>query len=103
MSYCQLYDTWWKKIESKEESSVNRQPVQELTQAEQDKVRERINDIINEQLGDISEKTEAQLDKISNTKILELNEYADTVMNEINKNHNETVFYMICWMKRRKK
>ena len=65
---------------------------QELTQAEQDKVRERINDIINEQLGDISEKTEAQLDKISNTKILELNEYADTVMNEINKNHNETVF-----------
>ena len=81
-----------KKKESKEESSVNRQPVQELTQAEQDKVRERINDIINEQLGDISEKTEAQLDKISNTKILELNEYADTVMNEINKNHNETVF-----------
>ena len=70
-----------KKKESKEESSVNRQPVQELTQAEQDKVRERINDIINEQLGDISEKTEAQLDKISNTKILELNE-----------NHNETVF-----------
>ena len=81
-----------KKKESKEESSVNRQHVQELTQAEQDKVRERINDIINEQLGDISEKTEAQLDKISNTKILELNEYADTVMNEINKNHNETVF-----------
>lgn len=81
-----------KKKESKEERSVNRQPVQELTQAEQDKVRERINDIINEQLGDISEKTEAQLDKISNTKILELNEYADTVMNEINKNHNETVF-----------
>ena len=37
-----------KKKESKEESSVNRQPVQELTQAEQDKVRERINDIINE-------------------------------------------------------
>ena len=36
-----------KKIESKEESSVNRQSVQELTQAEQDKVRERINDIIN--------------------------------------------------------
>ena len=30
-----------KKKESKEESSVNRQPVQELTQAEQDKVRER--------------------------------------------------------------
>ena len=59
-----------KKKESKEESSVNRQHVQELTQAEQDKVRERINDIINEQLGDISEKTEAQLDKISNTKIL---------------------------------
>ena len=33
-----------KKIESKEESSVNRQSVQELTQAEQDKVIERINE-----------------------------------------------------------
>lgn len=61
-----------KKKESKEESSVNRQPVQELTQAEQDKVRERINDIINEQLGDISEKRKPSLIKFQILKFLNL-------------------------------
>ena len=32
---------------------------------------------------DIEDKTEARLDKISNTKILEMNEYADGVLKEI--------------------
>ena len=41
---------------------------------------------------DIEEKTEASLDKISNTKILEMNEYADNVKKEINRNHNEVMF-----------
>ena len=63
-----------------------------LTQAEQEMVRRQVEAMIEEQLGDVSERTEAQLDKISNTKILELNEYAETVMGEINRNHNETVF-----------
>ena len=40
----------------------------------------------------IEEKTEASLDKISNTKILEMNEYADNVLKEINRNHNEVMF-----------
>ena len=40
----------------------------------------------------LSEKTEAALDKISNTKILEMNEYADNVLKEINRNHNEVMF-----------
>ena len=47
-----------------------------------------------------SELTQAQLDmvkhqvddKISNTKILEMNEYAESVLGEINRNHNEAVF-----------
>ena len=33
-----------------------------------------------------------KLDKISNTKILEMNEYADNVLKEINRNHNEVMF-----------
>ena len=39
-----------------------------------------------------NDKTEARLDKISNTKILEMNEYADGVLKEINRNHNEVMF-----------
>ncbi len=64
----------------------------ELTEQEKESIRKQIDAIIEEQIGDVSERTEAKLDKISNTKILELNDYAETIMGEINRNHNETVF-----------
>ena len=47
-------------------------------------VSKAIDDIIEKKMQDIEEKTEASLDKISNTKILEMNEYADNVLKEIN-------------------
>ena len=55
-------------------------------------VSKAIDDIIDKKMQDIAEKTEASLDKISNTKILEMNEYADNVLKEINRNHNEVMF-----------
>ena len=55
-------------------------------------VSNAIDDIIEKKMQDIEEKTEASLDKISNTKILEMNEYADNVLKEINRNHNEVMF-----------
>ena len=51
-----------------------------------------IDSIIEKKMQDIEDKTEARLDKISNTKILEMNEYADGVLKEINRNHNEVMF-----------
>lgn len=64
----------------------------ELTKEQKDTIRNQVNDIIDEELEGINERTEASLDKISNTKILEMNEYAENVLGEINRNHNETVF-----------
>ena len=55
-------------------------------------VSQTIDRIIEKKLQDIEDKTEARLDKISNTKILEMNEYADGVLKEINRNHNEVMF-----------
>lgn len=55
-------------------------------------VSKAIDDIIEKKMQDIEEKTEASLDNISNTKILEMNEYADNVLKEINRNHNEVMF-----------
>lgn len=73
---------------------------QELSEQDKEKIRRQIDAIVKEQIDKnideqieiICERTEAQLDKISNTKTLELNEYAETVIKEINKNHNEVVF-----------
>lgn len=71
--------------------SVPAEP-RELTEQEKENIRRQIDGVIDEQIQDLAEKTEAQLDKISNTKILEMNDYAETVISEINRNHNETVF-----------
>lgn len=56
------------------------------------RVSQTIDSIIEKKIQDMEDKTEARLDKISNTKILEMNEYADGVLNEINRNHNEVMF-----------
>ena len=61
----------------------------ELTQAQLDMVKHQVDEVIKQQISGLSEKTEA---KISNTKILEMNEYAESVLGEINRNHNEAVF-----------
>ncbi len=55
-------------------------------------VSQTIDNIIEQKMQDMEDKTEARLDKISNTKILEMNEYADGVLKEINRNHNEVMF-----------
>ena len=55
-------------------------------------VAQTIDSIIEKKMQDIENMTEARLDKISNTKILEMNEYADGVLKEINRNHNEVMF-----------
>lgn len=47
-----------------------------------------VEDAIEERL----EKTEAQLEKMSNEKIMAVNDYSDTVLTEINKNHEEVMF-----------
>lgn len=63
-----------------------------LSERQKDEIRRQVNELVSEELNAINERTEASLDKISNTKILEMNDYADTVMGEINKTHNEAVF-----------
>lgn len=64
----------------------------DLTDEQKNKIKQQVDTIIDNQVNGLSEKTEAALDKISNTKILEMNEYAESVLGEINRNHNETVF-----------
>lgn len=64
----------------------------DLTDEQKNKIKQQIDTIIDDQVNGLSEKTEAALDKISNTKILEMNEYAESVLGKINRNHNETVF-----------
>lgn len=64
----------------------------ELTDEQETFISEQVDKIVTDRMIMLEESTEAALDKISNTKIMEMNEYVESVLNEINKNHNETVF-----------
>ena len=74
------------------ESSESSTEATELTLGQKENIQNQINTVVEKELESLGERTEVTLEKISNTKILEMNEYADTVLGEINRNHNETVF-----------
>ena len=69
----------------------------ELTQAQLDMVKHQVDEVIKQQISGLSEKTEAALDKISNTKILEvcLVRLTEIIM--------KLFFCMTCLMKNQKK
>ena len=54
--------------------------------------RERIEDMVDETVNYSVEKTERQLEKLSNEKIMAVDEYSETVLKRINDNHQEAVF-----------
>ena len=78
--------------DSKKENTDDEDYGAKLTEEQKEDIRRQVTDIIDEEMLNASEKTEVSLDKISNTKILEMNEYADNILGEINRNHNEAVF-----------
>lgn len=77
-------DAGTKKLVEKEVKNVVAQ--------EMDEVKERIEDIVDETVDYAVEKTERSLERVSNEKIMAVNEYSDTVLEDINKNHQEVMF-----------
>ncbi len=70
---------------SKEEMSV-------MLERELDKSRQRVVDIVEETIDASKEQTERSLEKQTNEKIMAINEYSDTVIEKMNKTHNEIMF-----------
>lgn len=63
-----------------------------FTDNQKEDIKKQIMDILDEQIENVKEQTEISLDKLSNQKMLEMNEYSDTILQEINRNHNEVMF-----------
>ena len=83
------------KKEKKEEGAEVRIPEEELREKIEDEVREaqqKINDIVEETVKYSMEKTERVMEKTSNEKIMAINEFSNTVLEQIGKNHKEAVF-----------
>lgn len=69
-----------------------KEEVSELVRQELDSVRNHIDDVVEEAVTYAMEKTERSLERLSNEKIMAVNEYSDTVLAEIHKNHEEAMF-----------
>ena len=77
---------------SKEQQKLSEAEIRKIIDREMEHVRERVDDVVDETIDYTMEKTERSLAKISNEKIMAVNEYSDTVLEEINKNHKEVMF-----------
>ena len=63
-----------------------------LVEEEMDTVRSKMQDKMEETSEDAIEKAERSLERLTNEKIMAVNEYSDTVLQEIHKNHEEVMF-----------
>lgn len=71
---------------------ISEDEVRKLVDREVEGAKEHISDIIDESVTYAIEKTERSMERVTNEKIMAVNEYSDTVLEEINKNHKEVLF-----------
>ncbi|MDE6962405.1 MAG: hypothetical protein K2P30_02135 [Lachnospiraceae bacterium] len=73
-------------------ASVSEEDIHNMLEKEVTGVREHISEIADETITYSMEKTERSMERLTNEKMMAINEYSDTVLSEINKNHKEVVF-----------
>lgn len=71
---------------------VSEDEARKLIDKEMEDVKEDIADIVDETITYSMEKAERSMERLTNEKIMAMNEYSDTVLEEINKNHKEVLF-----------
>lgn len=71
---------------------VSQEEIRSMVNREIESVRDHVDEVVEEAITYAMEKTERSLERLSNEKIMAINEYSDTVLSEIHKNHEEAVF-----------
>lgn len=66
--------------------------ISKLVQVKVDEASTQLSDHMDETVNYAVEKAERSLDRLTNEKIMAVSEYADTVLSDIHKNHEEVVF-----------
>ncbi|MDO4303098.1 MAG: DUF6115 domain-containing protein [Bacillota bacterium] len=81
-----------KKSDSQDSEKISEDTIREMVEKEVEDAKSQISDIVDETITYAMEKTERSMDRLTNEKMMAVNEYSDTVLEEINKNHKEVVF-----------
>lgn len=66
--------------------------IKKLLDEEAGDARYKIEEVVDECVSDGSDRVERALDRLTNEKISAINEYSDTVLEQIKKNHDEVMF-----------
>ena len=71
---------------------IAKDEISDLVDKELERIRAQVDDTVEEAIKDSMDKTERTLERISNEKIMAVNEYSDTVLGQINKSQQEITF-----------
>lgn len=74
------------------DKQLTQEKLQELLQGEMKNVRSQVADAVDETVHYSMEKTERGLERLTNEKMTAVSEYAQTVLEDIHKNHEEVMF-----------
>ncbi len=66
--------------------------VRDAVEKELDSISSKIEIVFDDSIEEKTDKVERALERLSNEKIMAVNEYSDTVLREIKRNHDEVVF-----------
>lgn len=66
--------------------------IRELVRREVEEQKETIENMVDDTVDNSLDRTERAMERISNEKLSAINEYSDTVINDIHKNHDEVMF-----------
>lgn len=75
-----------------EGQQVDAELIRSVIEKEMKDAKERVTEVVDETLEYAVEKTERASERISNEKIMAINEYSETVLADINKSHQEVIF-----------
>lgn len=77
---------------SKNDMTVSKDEMKKMLDEELKNAREQMEDTVKETVSNAVEQSDRSLERVSNEKIMALNEYSDSVLEEIGKNHKEAIF-----------
>lgn len=80
------------RFTGKKESSLDKEDIRELVFKEIETMKNRMDTNLEETVDTTLDRTYRDLEKVSNEKIMAVNEYSDSVLGEIQKNHKEVIF-----------
>ena len=81
-----------KERETDHITRIDEEAIRDVMDREVENAKSQIGDIVDETVTYAMERSERAMDRLTNEKMLAVNEYSDTVLTEINKNHKEVVF-----------